>query len=251
MKSRHTPFLVLIGKSAFFVFAIISMAAVTLAWSYSRYIADNRAQIENVHKEQNAKRRLFSLIEELAAIELASDSFSRLRKDGVLGELNKTRLLDQVESALIPFGDAVVDYKLEGYKEFSRPALVALARHKFGSHRLTLNFRPLHEEEFIDVWRALSASSSGVNTIESCELSRKASMVEGTSAAEPDAVNAQGGAGSTTKPVTRLEAQCVLTAYTIRFESTSPGMTAMAPVSKPSAAPPPTPVPGVSSGSRK
>ncbi len=251
LKSRHMPFFVLIRKSAVLVLVIISIAVAILVWSYSRYTADNRAQIENVRKEQGAKRRLFSLIEELAAIELASDSFSRLRKDGVLGELNKTRLLDQVESALIPFGDAVVDYKLEGYKEFSRPALVALTRHKFGLHRLTLNFRPLHEEEFIDVWRALSASGSGINTVESCELSRKASFVDGINAAAADTGSPDSSAGGTTKPVTRLEAQCVLTAYTIRFESTNPAIAAMAPGSRPNTAPPSAPIAGVSSGSRK
>ncbi len=219
MKSRPTPFFNLIRKTAFGALAAIAAAGAILAWSYSRYAADNREQVENIRKEQIAKRRLFSLIEELAEIHQAKSSFIHLREQGVLGDLNKTRLLDQVETALIPFGDAVLNYKLDGHKEFSRPALSQLARHRFGLHRLQLNFRPLDEVEFVKVWRALASSSSGVTPVESCELTRKDSGSDGAPLAESVTAGTPKNANESAPRLARLDARCVLTNYSIRFEA--------------------------------
>ncbi len=226
MKTRETSLSVLIRKSAFGGLAVVAAAVAVLFWCHGRYTADNRNQTENVRKEQLAKRHLASLSDELAAINLASASYTKLLEDGVLGDLNKTRLLDQIEAALMPFGDALQDYKLDGYKEFSRPALSGLNRHKFGLHRLQVNFKPLHEGEFMQVWRALAGSSSGVIPIESCDLIRTDKGVDGNATLDRGSTQSPAGSLDMSATNARLEARCVLNAYSIRFEAASNGSAA-------------------------
>lgn len=210
--------------------------------SYQRYQTDEKRQAENLRHERAAKRKLDELNDDIVQAGLARTDFERLRAEGSLGELVKTRLLDGIEQALHPFGEAVAEYKLEGLREFSEPALSRLSRHKFNQHRLELTLKPVHELEFMDIWFALSEGRSGIAPIESCELLRKDGSGTGSSGggstAAGKAKEATSGSGSSsgeerevTRPrVSRLEAQCVLIAYTIRFDAQAGALAATAPM---------------------
>lgn len=226
--ARHS----LIGASI-----ALSLSAGIAYVSYQRFQTDEQNQSENLRRERAAMRKLVELQDDVIQVGLTRGDFERLRRDGTLGDLAKTQLLDGLEQALHPFGDAVTEYKLEGQREFGHAALSRLGRHKFYQHRLELKFRPLHELEFLDIWSAVASGRRGLAPIESCEILRKASaggsVTSGTAASSGgrSAAAQSGGEQESARPqVSRLEASCVLIAYTIRADAQAAVMAATAPM---------------------
>lgn len=173
-----------------------------LAWVYQRFERNEQKLANELRAERQARNRLSELNDDMVAAGNFRGEFMALKAEGVLGELDKTRLLDQIEKGLSPFGAAVREYKLEARRDFVNPALSVLQRHRFAQHRLELQFSPTHEVEFLGIWESLARSRAGIAPIESCELKRKESE--------------QGAPTNDNAPKGRLEARCVLVAYSIR-----------------------------------
>lgn len=201
----------------------MAAAGALLSWAYHRFERDEQKVTSDARAERQARQRLAELNDDMVAAGAHRHEFIALKAEGVLGDLDKTRLLDHVERGLSPFGNAVREYKLEARRDYLSPALAVLQRHRFGQHRLELQFSPIHEIEFLSIWQTLTKNRRGIAPIESCELKRKES--------------GQSIQSGENRALERLEARCVMVAYSIRTADTDAALAATMPMAQ--TAPPP------------
>jgi len=152
--------------------------------------------------QQAASAQLRRARDSLALSEQVSAQYRALEQAGLFSAIDKPRAIDHAESALRPFLASVSRFQIGGTHEVAPAPLAQASRYQVEMQRVAVDFEPLHEERFLDVWDALAALRGPVGAIENCELHR------------PSAEGSVPGTGSD-RPLP-LKAHCLLTWYRLQ-----------------------------------
>jgi len=175
-----------------------AMAYVAFA-TYEEQITLEDTLARSEHDAQSALRRAS---ESLALSERVSARFAALQGAGLFEPIDKARAIDRTEAALHPYMPLVARYQIGGGTESAPAPLAAAARYQIEIQRVAVDFEPLHEERFLDVWDALSVLRGPAGGVESCELHRPTQ----------DAVESSANSGR----LAPIKARCLLTWYRLQ-----------------------------------
>jgi hypothetical protein len=142
-----------------------------------------------------------------ASLELArrvGARYAQLQGAGFFEPIDKPRAIDWAEAQLGPHFDAVSHYQIGGSNE---SAPLPGARYQVDLSRVSIDFEPLHEERFLDVWNAIASIRGAVGSVENCELKR------------PQEEISVGGASGA--KVAHIKARCLLTWYRLENATTA------------------------------
>jgi len=158
--------------------------------------------------EQDAQNALRRARDSMALSERVSARFRELQGEGLFDAIDKPRAIDRAEAALHPYMPLVARYQVGGSRENAPSPLAPAARYQIEIERVAVDFEPLHEERFLDVWDAISALRGPAGGVESCELHRPS-----RDAVENSASNGQ---------LPPIKARCLLTWYRLQSAPATP-----------------------------
>jgi len=155
--------------------AVVMAVAGSLLWDV---LSDFKQNAERERKyltaQAEADRALRSAREQLELAQRVSGEYFALQGSGIFNPINKTAAIDRAEASLRPYAVAVTRYQIGGGHETAPAPDERIARYQLDIQRVAIEFEPLHEERFVDVWNAISALRGVAGSVESCELHRPA-----------------------------------------------------------------------------
>jgi hypothetical protein len=175
-----------------------------------RYDEQMTLEQQLLRSEAAARTALQRAQDSLELSRRVSQRFAELRDAGLFEAIDKPRAIDRAEARLRPYFGAIARYQIGGSHEVVPAPLPAVSRYQIDIERVAVDFEPLHEERFLDVWSAIAALRGPVGSVESCKLDRPAAEVAASA----------GGAGG----MPPLKARCLLTWY--RLQSAPPASAA-------------------------
>lgn len=158
--------------------------------------------------EQDAQNELRHARESLALSERVSARFRELQGAGLFDPIDKPRAIDRAETALHPYMPLVARYQIGGGREMAPSPLAPAGRYQIEIERVAVDFEPLHEERFLDVWDAISGLRGPAGGVESCEMHRPTREV-----VENSASNGK---------LPPIKARCLLTWYRLQTAPAAP-----------------------------
>ncbi|SPE22989.1 exported hypothetical protein [Burkholderiales bacterium] len=200
--------------------SIFALAA-GLAW-YADDLYDQRVvrEQELLRAEVDAQRALRTARDQVELAEHVSSRYRALEEAGIFAAIDKPVAIDRAEATLRPYAAAVTRYQIGGGREAAQSPLERSGQYQIEIQRVAVDFEPLHEERFLQVWDAIAALRGPVGGVESCELHRptlQASLQHASSEASRKAAP---------DPLT---ARCLLTWYRLHGAPTDAGGAAAAP----------------------
>ena len=179
--------------------ALSAGMATIAAQQYDEQVTLEEKLARSENEAQNALRQAR---ESVALSERVSARFHALQQAGLFDPIDKPRAIDRAESTLHPYIATVARYQIGGGREVAPSPLAPAAKYQIDIQRVAVDFEPLHEERFLDVWDAIAGLRGPAGGVESCELHRPAK----------EAVENSAGNG---KPAP-LKARCLLTWYRLQ-----------------------------------
>jgi hypothetical protein len=179
--------------------ALLALSAGMATIALDQYDEQVTLEEKLTRSEQDAQGALRQARESLALSERVSARFRELQRAGLFEPIDKPRAIDQAEATLHPFLAAVSRYQVGGGGELAPAPLAPAGKYQIEIQRVAVDFEPLHEERFLDVWDAVSGLRGPAGGIESCELHRP-----GKEAVDNSTSNGQ---------LPALKARCLLTWY--------------------------------------
>jgi hypothetical protein len=152
--------------------------------------------------ERDAQNALHQARESLALSERVSARFQELQRAGLFDPIDKPRAIDRAEASLHPYFATVARYQIGGGREIAPAPLAPAAKYQIDIEHVAVDFEPLHEERFLDVWDAIAGLRGPAGGVESCELHRPTK----------EAVDNSAGNGQ----LPPLKARCLLTWYRLQ-----------------------------------
>lgn len=187
---------------------LLALSGVMAYVAFEQYEEQVTLEDKLVRSEQDAQDALRRARESLALSERVSARFRELQGAGLFDPIDKPRAIDRAEAALHPYMPLVARYQVGGGRENAPSPLAPAARYQIEIERVAVDFEPLHEERFLDVWDAISGLRGPAGGIESCELHRPSRDV-----VENSASNGQ---------LPPIKARCLLTWYRLQAAPTAP-----------------------------
>lgn len=198
MASVKQQLAISIGGAA--VLLALSVAASSTA--YQQYEEQVSLETTLARSEMEAQSALRRARDSLALSQRVSARFADLQAAGLFDPIDKPRAIDHTEAALHPYLPLVAHYQVGGGRETAPAPLAPAAQYQIDIQRVAVDFEPLHEERFLDVWDAISSLRGPAGAVESCELHRPARDV-----VENSANNGQ---------LAPIKARCLLTWYRLQ-----------------------------------
>jgi len=193
---------------------LLTIAAL-FAWmafdNYDSYVNHERSYLL---AQSEADRALRTAREELELGQRVTRRYQELAAGGMFTGVNKPVAIDRAESILRPYAAAVTHYQIGGGHEMAVSPLEKTSQMQIDIQRVAIEFEPLHEGRFLEVWRAIAGLRGPVGGIESCEINRP----QEASAEEKARLASLGDV-----PAVALKARCLLTWY--RLPAAAPGAT--------------------------
>lgn len=194
--------------------AVVFCIAALLAW-YALAVYNRSAEQERrfLVAKADAERNLHTAQDQLDLADRVSGPYFALQGAGIFTPINKPVAIDRAEALLKPYAVAVTHYQIGGSHETAPAPDERAAHYQLAIERVAIEFEPLHEERFLQVWSAISALRGPVGSVENCEMHR------------PPEATAQDRArlalthDSAPSPV---KARCLLTWYRLQPAATDP-----------------------------
>jgi hypothetical protein len=153
--------------------ASIFALAAGLAW-YADDLYDQRVVREHelLRAEAEAQHSLRTARDQVELAERVSSRYRALEDAGVFSAIDKPAAIDQAESTLRPFAVAITRYQIGGGHEIAQSPLERSGQYQIEVQRVAVDFEPLHEERFLQVWEAIASLRGPLGGIENCEMHR-------------------------------------------------------------------------------
>jgi hypothetical protein len=155
-----------------------------------------------VRSENEAHNALAQARESVALAEHVSARYQALERSGLFEAIDKPRAIDRAEAILQPYIATVARYQVGGSHETAPSPLAPAGRYQIDIQRVAVDFEPLHEERFLDVWGAIAGLRGPAGGIESCDLQRPTAEAMDN--------------GITSAKLAPLKAHCLLTWYRLQ-----------------------------------
>ncbi len=188
--------------------AVLALSGAMADVAVEQYEEQVTLEDKLARSEQDAQDALRRVRESLALSERVSARFRDLQGAGLFDAIDKPRAIDRTEAALHPYMPLVARYQVGGSRESAPSPLAPAARYQIEIARVAVDFEPLHEERFLDVWDAISRLRGPAGGVESCELHRPSRDV-----VENSASNGQ---------LPPIKARCLLTWYRLQNAPAAP-----------------------------
>jgi hypothetical protein len=198
MASPRQQLVLSIAGAALLLAASAGMAFVAM----QQYEEQVTLEEKLARSEADAQNALRQARESVALSQRVSARFQALQHAGLFDPIDKPRAIDRAEAVLHPYAATVARYQIGGGRELAPAPLAPAARYQIEIQRVAVDFEPLHEERFLDVWEAMSGLRGPAGGVESCELHRPTREV-----VENSAGNGQ---------LPPIKARCLLTWYRLQ-----------------------------------
>ena len=208
MASPKQQLVLSIGGAAF----LLALSGAIAYLAFDKYEEQVTLEDTLARSEQDARNALQRASESLALSARVSARFSELQAAGLFDPIDKPRAIDGADAALHPYLALVARYQIGGGSETAPVPLAPAARYQIQIQRVAVDFEPLHEERFLDVWEAISGLRGPAGGVENCELHRPAR----------DAVES----GATSGQPPTMKARCLLTWYRLQSAPAIPAVPA-------------------------
>lgn len=155
--------------------AAVSLFAISagMGW-YAQQQYDEQVGIEQrlLRAESDARSALRRARDSMDLSKRVEARFNDLQDAGIFEPVEKPRSIDRAEAILRPHFDDIARYQIGGSHEVVPSPLAAAAKYGIDVERVSIEFEPLHEDRFLDVWEAIAALRGPVGGVENCQLQR-------------------------------------------------------------------------------
>jgi len=135
--------------------------------------------------------------------------YEALAQAGLFAPLDKAQAIDRTEAVLRPHLASIYRYQVGGSHEQLPAPQTGADSYQIELERVSVEFEPLHEERFLDIWKSVAALRAPVGAIENCDLHRG------------EEVNAPSGSAIESPPIAYMKARCLLTWYRLQGPASS------------------------------